>query len=115
MRTRLPVMLNWVAFSSCNRWSSSLRPPPSSEEEEKAGGGSVVRGDRGLHTVLRGPQGRQTTLIRQRLNDKFKQKICLETLLNMTHSELEAETFRCEYYKYGQFSILQARRLLFYC
>lgn len=46
------VMLNWVAFSSCNRWSNSLRPPPSSEEEEKAGGGSAVRGERGLHTVL---------------------------------------------------------------
>lgn len=47
-----PVMLNWVAFSSCNRWSSSLRPPPSSDEEEKAGGGSTARGERGLHTVL---------------------------------------------------------------
>lgn len=46
------VMLNCVALSSCNRWSSSLRPPPSSEEEEKAGGGSAVRGERGLHTVL---------------------------------------------------------------
>lgn len=45
-------MLNWVAFSSCNRWSSSLRPPPSSDDEEKAGGGSAARGDRGLHTVL---------------------------------------------------------------
>lgn len=47
-----PVMLNWVAFSSCNRWSSSLRPPPSSDEEEKAGAGSTARGERGLHTVL---------------------------------------------------------------
>lgn len=46
------VMLNWVALSSCSRWSSSLRPPPRSEEEEKAGGGSAARGDRGLHTVL---------------------------------------------------------------
>lgn len=46
------VILNWVALSSCNRWSNSLRPPPNSEEEEKAGGGSTVRGERGLHTVL---------------------------------------------------------------
>lgn len=60
--THKPVMLNWVAFSSCSRWSSSLRPPPKSEEEEKAGGGSAVRGERGLHTVL---WERPTTTITQ--------------------------------------------------
>src|SRR4029434_3281642 len=52
-RTRIPVMLNWVALSSCRRWSSSLSPPPSTEEEKAGGGGSGVRGERGLHTVLR--------------------------------------------------------------
>lgn len=66
-RRHRPVMLNWVAFSSCRRWSSSLSPPPSSEEE-KAGGGSVVRGERGLHTVLQGFQERpKVTRIREHL------------------------------------------------
>lgn len=60
-RTHTPVMLNWVALSSCSRWSSSLRPPPNTDEDENAGGGSGERGERGLHTVLRDDTRRKVT------------------------------------------------------
>lgn len=71
----VPVMLNWVALSSCRRRSSSQSPAPSTPLEEEKGGGapSLGLGERGLQTVLttqmderdeynRGMQGNSTKI-----------------------------------------------------